>query len=113
MSKKSARRSLVLIISQLILILIGVVVALALAEFSARTFLKPPYTEDNGDQWTCDRLLGWRGKRNTSNEINSEGYVHQVVRNSAGMHDREHTLDKPEESSESWSLATPLWKRGR
>jgi hypothetical protein len=95
MSKKSARRSLVLISSQLLLILIGIAMALALAEFAARTFLKPPYTEDNGDQWSCDRWIGWRGKRNTSNEINSEGYIHNVIRNSAGMYDREHALDKP------------------
>lgn len=96
MSKKSGRRSIILInSSRLLLILLGSAAALVLAEAAARAFFPPPYRQDNGDQWLCDQALGWRGKPNTTQKINSEGYVHTVSRNSAGMHDRPHPLEKP------------------
>lgn len=79
---------------KIVLVGLGLVVGLIAAEWGARYLLGRPYAEDNGDLWTCDRLLGWRGKSQTSTPINTEGYVHKFVRNSAGMHDGEHTLSK-------------------
>lgn len=73
---------------------LGLLVGLIAAELGVRYFLGRPYTNDNGDLWACDRLLGWRGKSQTSTPINTEGYVHKFVRNSAGMHDGEHALSK-------------------
>ncbi len=76
------------------LLVLGLVVGLIAAELGARYLLGRPYAEDNGDLWTCDRLMGWRGKSQTSTPINTEGYVHKFVRNSAGMHDGDHALSK-------------------
>jgi hypothetical protein len=81
--------------SRILLMLCGIGLALALAEFGARQFLGRPYSEDNGDLWQCDSVLGWRGKSNMSREINTEGYIHEFVRNSTGMHDQDHPLEKP------------------
>ncbi|MBI1880205.1 MAG: SGNH/GDSL hydrolase family protein [Chloroflexi bacterium] len=96
MSKKRAPGQITHLSSRIFLVLLGIGFALAMAELGARQFLGRPYTEDNGDLWQCDRLLGWRGKPNTSTEINTEGYIHEFVRNSAGMHDQEHQREKPE-----------------
>ncbi|MBE7554649.1 MAG: hypothetical protein HS126_26665 [Anaerolineales bacterium] len=76
------------------LILLGLVLALLLAEFAARQLPGRPYIEDNGTLWECDRLVGWRGKRNDTAIVNTEGYIHKVRKNSAGMHDGEHSLEK-------------------
>ncbi len=67
---------------------------MVLAEFMARQLPGRPYTEDNGNLWACDRLVGWRGKRNDTAIIDTEGYIHEVVKNSAGMHDVEHQIEK-------------------
>ncbi len=78
------------------LVLFGTFVALIILEVAVRQFLPPPYSEDNGNLWGCDRQLGWRGKQNTTQVVNTQGYVHEVVRNSVGMHDGEHQRQKPE-----------------
>ena len=80
----------------LILLIFGVALALGLAELAARQLPGRPYAEDNGDLWACERLVGWRGKPNTNRIVNTQGYEHEVIRNSAGMHDDEHSLAKPD-----------------
>lgn len=76
------------------LILVGLIVGLILVELAAR-FLKPPY--QGGDELhRCDRLLGWKGNPNTSVRENTDGYQHTVTWNSQGMHDREHSFNKPD-----------------
>src|SRR5688572_24293624 len=94
MPGNSIQKQISIIGSRVILALLGVSMALVLAEFAARQFLGRPYTEDNGDLWACERLIGWRGKPHTTTRINTQGYVHEVVRNSAGMHDKEHPIEK-------------------
>jgi hypothetical protein len=96
MLKKRASGQIIRLSSRILLVLLGIGFALVVAEFGARQFLGRPYTEDNGDLWQCDRLLGWRGTPHTSTEINTEGYIHEFVKNSAGMHDQEHQPAKPE-----------------
>ena len=94
MPGNSSQKQISIIGGRVILALLGVSMALILAESAARQFLGRPYMEDNGDLWTCERLIGWRGKPDTTTRINTQGYVHEVVRNSAGMHDKEHPIEK-------------------
>ncbi len=94
MLKNWTRSQAVSIGSKIGLMGLSILIALGLVEFAARQFLNPPYSKDNGNLWQCERTLGWRGKRNTVTTINTEGYVHEVVRNSAGMHDGEHSRQK-------------------
>lgn len=76
------------------LLLAGLVAALLLAEFAARQLPGRPYVEDNGNLWQCDRLVGWRGKPDDTATVDTEGYIHKVRKNSAGMHDGEHKIEK-------------------
>ena len=93
--KKSWTQSRIINISAKIgLAGLSILIALGLLEFVARQFLPPPYLNDNGNLWRCERTLGWRGKPNTVTTINTEGYIHEVTRNSAGMHDREYVQQK-------------------
>lgn len=79
--------------SKIGLILPGLLIGLIIAELAAR-LLGLPY--QGGDELhQCDRLLGWKGNPNTSVIIETDGYRHKVVWNSQGMHDREHTVEKP------------------
>ncbi len=82
-------------LSKIILVLLGTLIALIIAEFAAR-LLGPPYGERGLGYRQCDRLVGWRGIPNVSMELNMEGYQHQVVWNSRGMHDGEHSVEKEE-----------------
>jgi stress-induced morphogen len=75
------------------LILIGVLVGLALAEVGAR-ILGTPF--DKNVSYQCDRLVGWRGTPNFSRSTRVDEYEHEVIRNSRGMHDDEHETDKPD-----------------
>jgi hypothetical protein len=73
--------------------LVGGLAALALSEFGAR-FLGHPFEQRSNEMHQCNRLVGWRGTPNLTTPINTEGYTHQLVRNSQGMHDNEHNLEK-------------------
>lgn len=77
------------------LIFLGVLIALAVAEFAAR-LLGPPYgTGDEAHRsHQCDPQVGWRGVPNASMTISWNDYTHQVDLNSQGMHDREHPIKK-------------------
>ncbi|MBI1880565.1 MAG: hypothetical protein HYR94_20500, partial [Chloroflexi bacterium] len=80
--------------SKIGLIFSGLLIGLVMAELVAR-LLGPPY--QGGDELhRCDRLLGWKGNPNTSVVINTDDYQHTVSWNSQGMHDQEHTIDKPD-----------------
>lgn len=95
MSNKRVRHQITRLGSHILLVLLGIGLALVTLELGVRQFLGRPYREDNGDLWQCDRWVGWRGKPNSSSQINTEGYVHEFVKNSAGMHDQDHQPDKP------------------
>jgi hypothetical protein len=92
MKKHSIRE----ILGKIILILLGLLVALVLVELAARQLLKPPYAILAKGKFDvqCDRLVGWRGIPYYSKIKNTEGYAHQVVLNSRGMHDGEHPFEK-------------------
>lgn len=78
------------------LVILGLALALSLGEVAARSFLGRVYAEDNGNQWQCERALGWRGKPNLVTSVNTEGYVHPVARNATGMHEGDHAWAKPD-----------------
>ena len=80
-------------IGNLALIVIGVSFALILGELGAR-LLGPPFEVYPNEMRQCDRSVGWRGRPNLTTEINVEGYQHQVIRNSQGMHDTDHQAAK-------------------
>ena len=77
------------------LIVLGIIMALTLAEVVARQ-LGPPY--EPGDEahrsHQCDPLLGWRGLPNSALSVSYHDYQHEFVLNSRGMHDRERPLEK-------------------
>ena len=72
----------------------GLVLGLVLAELLAR--LLGPVTQGGDELHRCDRTLGWTGHPNTAAVIETDGYRHTVTWNSDGMHDREHSRDKPD-----------------
>lgn len=72
----------------------GVMVALLLLEIFSR-MLPPPYDYSEG-AYICSNELGWRGKPDYVETNNTEGYVHQITHNRAGMHDTDHPFAKPE-----------------
>jgi len=78
-----------------ILVMMGVLAALIMTEAGAR-ILGYPFERGQVDMYQCNRLVGWRGTANLVTSINTEGYQHQVIRNSQGMHDNEHSLKKEE-----------------
>jgi len=98
MLKNWTQSKILIFFSNIVLMVLSILLTLCLAEFAARHLLNPPYGDDyfefNGTLAECDRMLGWRNKSNTVKIDETEGYVHQVVINSAGMHDREHFLKK-------------------
>lgn len=57
--------------------------------------LPPPYNYSD-DAYICSNELGWRGAPNHTENNDTDGYVHQVSYNTAGMHDTEHQFAKPE-----------------
>jgi hypothetical protein len=80
------------ILLRLSLIFLGVLVALASVEFGVR-WLDPPFEQRSYEMHVCDRQVGWKGKANLITPVNIDGYQHDVVRNSQGMHDTEHQLE--------------------
>jgi hypothetical protein len=89
------RTSLRKLSAKFLLVLSGLVIGLMLAE-GVGHILGPPY--EQGDllnrNHQCDRSVGWRGIPHASVEL-SYGYDHQVTWNAEGMHDGEHTRQKP------------------
>lgn len=71
----------------------GVLVALILLEFGAR-FLPPPYENFGETADVCSNQLGWRGRPFFETTVDTDGYVHDLALNSAGMHDEEHPQSK-------------------
>lgn len=82
-----------LFVSQLGLIVVGLVFGLGIAEIAARQ-LDPPYR--GGDAHQCDRVLGWKGWPGLTTTLETDGYQHEVTWNAEGIHDVEHTLAKPD-----------------
>ncbi|GAB4444679.1 MAG: hypothetical protein Kow0031_27120 [Anaerolineae bacterium] len=79
----------------LLLALLGLVVALALLELAAR-LLPPPFdSSQTNPAETCWPVTGWRGKPNFETTIATGNVVHNLKLNSRGMHDTEHPTAKP------------------
>ena len=87
MLKNWTQSKILIFFSNIVLMVLSILLTLCLAEFAARHLLNPPYGDDyfefNGTLAECDRMLGWRNKSNTVKIDETEGYVHQVVINSA------------------------------
>jgi hypothetical protein len=90
------QNKILIFLGNIVLMVLSILLTLCLAEFAARYFLNPPFIAylDDKPESQCDRMLGWRTKSHTVKIDATDGYVHQVVTNSAGMHDREHALHK-------------------
>ncbi len=96
MLKNRTQSKILIFLSNMVLMMLSILLTFCLAEFAVRHFLNPPFTAylDDKREMECDRMLGWRNKSNIVKIDETDGYVHQVVINSAGMHDREHVLRK-------------------
>lgn len=78
-----------------LLALVSIVVALALLEIGAR-FLPPPFDSSHTNPAeTCWPATGWRGQPNFETIIATENMIHDLKLNSLGMHDTEHAIPKP------------------
>ena len=73
-------------LSQLLLGLVGVIIALALLEFAVR-LLPPPKSQFTtyGDTYICSPTLGWLGRPNYQGVITREEYSHPIRFNSQGI----------------------------
>ena len=85
--------SLLNVLRNILLVLMGIVVALLVVEGASR-LLDLPYDYD--PQYRCDHLFGWVGTPNSNLKVKTDDYKHFVTRNSRGMHDEEHALEKPD-----------------
>ncbi len=92
---KGKQKNRVNLLGNVVLVAFGLVLACIFAELFAR-FLGSPY--DTGDAvhrtHQCDPLVGWRGVPDASVTIDQEDYEHQLLLNSQGMHDKNHSLKK-------------------
>lgn len=88
-------RKLSKILSNLIIAMIGVMVALALLEIGAR-FLATPFDGSSNVADTFSDQTGWRGKPYYTTTVATGDYVHDLALNSVGMHDTEHDRAKPD-----------------
>jgi hypothetical protein len=82
------------ICQNLALALCGVSAALLLSELAAR-LLPSPYEGSADAIEVCSSQMGWRGKPHFTTTVETDSVVHDLVLNSAGMHDTEHPLAKP------------------
>lgn len=83
-------------LSQLLLILGGIAVALLILEIGARLLPSPPILfEHYDDTYACSPTLGWLGRPYYKGRINREEYAHAIQFNEAGMYDTDHPLPQP------------------
>ena len=82
------------ILGRLLLVLISVSVAFFALELLVR-FLPSPYSPDTSPIFTCHNSLGWIGAPGFHGVLEDANYQQELVFNSLGMHDTEHTLEKP------------------
>lgn len=97
-SSSSRRRKLVALLGKIMLIPLGIIFALLLAEGVAQ-ILGPPYDVSNEvlRLHQCDSQVGWRGVANGSNVIDWYGHEHQFTLNARGLHDDDHALRKEDD----------------
>jgi hypothetical protein len=81
----------------LALALAAVVTTLILLEGGAR-LLSTPYDGSSNVADTASDQTGWRGKPFYTTTVATGDLVHNLALNSAGMHDTEHQLLKPDET---------------
>jgi hypothetical protein len=82
------------ILRRLLLVLISVGVTFFALELLVR-FLPPPYSPDTGPIFTCHHSLGWIGTPNFHGVLEDANFQQELIFNSLGMHDTEHSLGKP------------------
>ena len=80
----------------------SVVATLLILEVAARLLLPPPYDVDPTatdvhalNYLRCDPAVGWLGRPNFRGVIDSPVFKTEIAANSEGMHDTEHSLQKP------------------
>lgn len=84
---KHARKLLV----NLAIVLVTVMITLGLLEMGARVIAPLPESVKE----ICQPEFGWRGPPNQHRTFSTDGYTHTVTFNSLGMHDVEHSQEKP------------------
>jgi hypothetical protein len=57
--------------------------------------LPPPYPTNAGHIFACDNTVGWIGKPNFQGVVEEAVFRQEITFNALGMHDTEHTLEKP------------------
>lgn len=82
------------ILGRILLIVAGVAVTLVALEILIR-LLPPPYSSDTGEIFTCHHSLGWMGQPNFNDIYKDSNFRQELVFNTRGMHDTEHTLEEP------------------
>lgn len=75
----------------------AVVTTLILLEVGAR-LLPTPYAGSSNVADTSSDQTGWRGKPYYTTTVATGDLVHDLALNSAGMHDTEHQLSKPDDT---------------
>jgi hypothetical protein len=83
-------------IGHLFLALLSVCLTLLILEIGVRWLLPPPYPIDEKSFFHCHDNLGWTGKPNYEGMVEGPEFRQQVVFNSSGMYDTEHSRAKPE-----------------
>jgi hypothetical protein len=81
------------ILVRFLLVIGSVGLTLLALELVAR-FLPPPYDPEAGYIFTCHTSLGWLGAPNFQGVFEDGNFRQELIFNSLGMHDTEHTLEK-------------------
>ncbi len=90
-------RSVLRIITNLVVALVAILAALGLMEVTAR-LLPSPFQGPEPSAEVCDPDYGWRGRAGYETGVATESYFHTLSLNSRGMHDTEHPKQKPEDT---------------
>ena len=85
------------ILARLLLIIAGVAVTLFALELLVR-FLPLPYSSATGELFACHHSLGWIGQPNFNDIYGDGNFRQELVFNTQGMHDSEHTLEEPSDT---------------
>ncbi len=87
------------IITGTIITVVSICLAIFILELGVRFLLPPPYGPKTGEFFTCNNTLGWTGTPNFKGVIEDPNFQQEITLNSLGMHDTEHSLEKPPNTS--------------
>ncbi len=89
---------------KVVLVLVSIGVTIFILELGVRLLLPPPYDTEAGnlplfhgqaDILKCDNALGWTGTPDFVGNVEMLNMQADLAFNSKGMHDTEHTVEKP------------------